>query len=193
MFIVNFFKRGMEWLGFFQKSANIIFLGLDNAGKSTMLYVLQNDRFCELDSTYHPHQAEVTIGNIRFNSYDLGGHQAARKTWREYCGTLDGIIFMIDAADPNRLEESKAELNKLFEMPELANCPFVIFGNKVDKQGALSEEELRDVLDLPFHKTFGKSADQKNPGARPIELFMCTVLKRAGYQDGFTWLSSFIK
>ncbi len=74
MFIVNFFKRGMEWLGFFQKSANIIFLGLDNAGKSTMLYVLQNDRFAELDSTYHPHQAEVTIGNIKFNSYDLGGH-----------------------------------------------------------------------------------------------------------------------
>lgn len=100
---------------------------------------------------------------------------------------------MIDSADQKRLDESKAELEKLFEMPELANCPFVIFGNKVDKQGALSEEELRDVLDLPYHKTFGKNADQKNPGARPVELFMCTVLKRAGYQDGFTWLSSFIK
>jgi len=40
MFIINFFKRGMEWLGFFQKSANIIFLGLDNAGKTTMLLML---------------------------------------------------------------------------------------------------------------------------------------------------------
>ena len=134
----------------------------------------------------------MTIGNIRFNSYDLGGHKQARKTWREYCGTLDGIIFMIDSADVKRLPEAKAELEKLLEMPELSNVPFVVFGNKVDKDGALTEEELRDVLDLPFHKTYGKTADQKNPGARSIELFMCSVVKRAGYQDGFQWLSSFI-
>ena len=69
----------------------------------------------------------------------------------------------------------------MFDMPELANVPFVLFGNKVDKPGSLNEEELRDVLDLPYHKTHGKTADQKNPGARPIELFMCSVTKRAGY------------
>ena len=98
MFIVNFFKGAMEWMGFFQKSANIVFLGLDNAGKTTMLYMLQSDRFTQTDSTLHPHQAEVTIGNTRFNTYDLGGHGQARKTWVNYCGTLDGVIFMIDAA-----------------------------------------------------------------------------------------------
>ena len=93
----------------------------------------------------------MTIGNIRFNSYDLGGHKAVRKTWREYCGTLDGIIFIIDASDQDRLQESKAELDKLLEMPELSNIPFLIFGNKVDKDGALSEEELRTVMNLPYH------------------------------------------
>ena len=66
MFIYNFFKSGLEWLGFFQKSANIIFLGLDNAGKTTMLYMLQSDKFTQTDSTIHPHQAEVTIGSIKF-------------------------------------------------------------------------------------------------------------------------------
>ena len=55
MFIVNFFKGAMEWLGFFQKSANIVFLGLDNAGKTTMLFMLQSDRFTQTDSTLHPH------------------------------------------------------------------------------------------------------------------------------------------
>ena len=45
MFIVNFFKSAFEWFGFFQKSANIVFLGLDNAGKTTLLYMLQSDRF----------------------------------------------------------------------------------------------------------------------------------------------------
>jgi len=107
MFIVNFFKYVLEWSNFFQKNANIVFLGLDNAGKSTLLYMLQNDRFTQTDSTMHPHQAEVLIGNIRFNSYDLGGHQAARKTWENYIESVDGIIFMVDAADRERLPEVK--------------------------------------------------------------------------------------
>ena len=64
----------------------------------------------------HPHQAEVTIGNIKFNSYDLGGHMQARKTWREYAGSVDGIVFMVDAADINRLGEAKAELDNLVSM-----------------------------------------------------------------------------
>ena len=58
---------------------------------------------------------------------------------------------MIDAAEHERLAESKAELDKLLQMPELSNVPFVIFGNKVDKKEALKEEELREVMGLPFH------------------------------------------
>ena len=143
MFIYNFFKSGLEWLGFFQKSANIIFLGLDNAGKTTMLYMLQSDKFTQTDSTMHPHQAEVTIGNIKFNSYDLGGHMQARKTWREYAGSVDGIVFMVDAADLNRLPEAKQELDNLVAMQELKDVPVCVFGNKVDRKEALKEEEFR--------------------------------------------------
>lgn len=105
MFIVNFFKSVFSWMGFFQKSANIVFLGLDNAGKSTLLYMLQTDRFTQTDSTTHPHTAEVKIGNINFNSYDLGGHRTARKTWTDYYSTVDGIIFMVDAVDKKRIAE----------------------------------------------------------------------------------------
>ena len=151
MFIVNFFKGIFDWFGFFQKSANIIFLGLDNAGKTTLLYMLQSDRFTQTDSTVHPHQAEVTIGNIRFNSYDLGGHVQARKTWSDYCGTVDGIIFMVDAADTDRLKEARTELDSLLAMPELQNVPFLVFGNKVDKKGSLKEDELRESLGLLYH------------------------------------------
>ena len=118
--------------------------------------MLQSDKFTQTDSTIHPHQAEVTIGNIRFNSYDLGGHMQARKTWREYAGSVDGIIFMVDAADQARLEEAKAELDSLLVMPELKDVPVVVFGNKVDKKEALQEEAFREVMNLPFHVTKGK-------------------------------------
>ena len=75
----------------------------------------------------------------------------ARKTWSDYCGTVDGIIFMVDAADTDRLKEAKTELDSLLAMPELQNVPFVVFGNKVDKKGSLKEDELRECLGLLYH------------------------------------------
>ena len=159
-----------------------------------MLYMLQSDKFTQTDSTIHPHQAEVTIGNIKFNSYDLGGHMQARKTWREYAGSVDGIIFMVDAADRVRLEEAKVELDSLLVMQELKDVPCVVFGNKVDKKEACKEEEFREIMNLPFHLTKGKDVNNQNPGARAtIEVFMCSVKARAGYSDGFSWLSGFLK
>ena len=72
--------------------------------------------------------------------------------------------------------------------------PVVVFGNKVYKREALKEEEFREIMGLPFHLTKGKDPNQYNPGARSnIEVFMCSVKARAGYGDGFTWLSSFLK
>ena len=71
--------------------------------------------------------------------------------------------------------------------------PFVVFGNKIDKKDSLKEEELREVLGLHFHSTYGKDVNQKNQAARPIEIFMCSVMKRVGYADGFQWLANFIK
>ena len=56
----------------------------------------------------------------------------------------------------------------------------------------MNEEQLREALGLEYHKTHGKGA-QKNAGVRPVEIFMCSVMKRVGYSDGFEWLSSFIK
>ncbi len=71
--------------------------------------------------------------------------------------------------------------------------PFVVFGNKVDKKGSLKEDELRESLGLLYHQTYGKDPARKNEGSRPVEVFMCSVVKRVGYAEGFQWLSAFIK
>uniref|UniRef100_A0A7S3FSA9 Uncharacterized protein n=1 Tax=Strombidium rassoulzadegani TaxID=1082188 RepID=A0A7S3FSA9_9SPIT len=101
---------------------------------------------------------------------------------------------MVDAADHNRLTEAKTELESLLMMPELKSLPVVVFGNKVDKKDALSEEQFREVMGLEYHVTKGKDVSNANPTARAnIEVFMCSVKARAGYSDGFTWMSSFLK
>ena len=63
---------------------------------------------------------------------------------------------MVDAADRDRIVETKKELDSLLEMPELQSVPFVVFGNKIDKKESFKEDELREYLGLHFHQTYGK-------------------------------------
>ena len=100
-------------------------------------------------------------------------------------------MYLVDAHDRERFCESKKELDQLLTVDELADVPFLILGNKIDLGRAASEDELRVELGLQ-HLTTGKDKVALN-GIRPMQLFMCSVVKRAGYGEGFRWLSNYIK
>merc|ERR1719401_588937 len=107
------------------------------------------------------------IKNIRFRTYDLGGHETARRIWKDYFATVDGIIFLVDAADRTRFQEAKEELSRLLEDQALASVPFVVLGNKIDIPVAASEDELRNVLCLFSHMTHGRETRKNESGVRP--------------------------
>mmetsp|Transcript_33631 Transcript_33631/g.60872 ORF Transcript_33631/g.60872 Transcript_33631/m.60872 type:complete len:193 (+) Transcript_33631:161-739(+) len=191
MFIIDWFMGVLNYLGLGQKSGKLLFLGLDNAGKTTLLGMLKDDRVGTHIPTNHPNSEELMIGKIRFTTHDLGGHEPARKVWTDYFSKADGIIYMVDAVEKERFPESKKELDKLLQEEMLLSVPIVVLGNKIDKPEAASEGELRAALGLV--STTGKEIKAgAEVHGRPVEVFMCSVIKKMGYAEGFQWLAKFI-
>lgn len=174
----------LGWLGLFRRSGRVLLLGLDNAGKTTLLHMLRDDHVATHLPTQRATKEEIQLFNTSLECYDLGGHEEARVIWRDYYVSANAIIFVVDATAPRRFDEACCELNSILTCEALRAVPIVVLANKVDLVQAVSEQTFRERLGLV--QTTGKSGRTL---LRPIEVFMCSITGRFGYQPALQWLT----
>ncbi|XP_039159504.1 GTP-binding protein SAR1A isoform X2 [Eucalyptus grandis] len=193
MSLLDWFYEALASLGLRQKEAKMLFLGLDNARKTTLLRMLKHERLVLHQPTQFPTSQEFSIGKINFRAFDLGGRQIARRAWPDYYAKVDAVVYLVDACDKERFAESKRVLDALLSDEALANVPFLLLGNKVDIPYAASEDELQDHLGLTGLMTGKGKVNLADQTVRPLEVFMCSVVRKMGYGEGFEWMSQYIK
>lgn len=173
------FWDALSWLGLWRREATLVLVGLDNAGKTTLLHVLRDNTFIQHMPTQKPAMETFAAGALTFKTFDLGGHQTAQRLWTEYAISADALVFLVDAADRDRLEEARVALGNLLSAAP-ATVPVLVLGNKIDAPGAVPEETLRQALGLYGG---GDTVD-----AHALGVFMCSVRLRTGFREGFRWL-----
>lgn len=133
-------------------NARIVMLGLDAAGKTTILYKLK------LKDHLKPSSIVPTIGfnvetinprrGVSFVVWDAGGQDKIRCLWKHYFRGCDVLLFVLDSADSERYEEAREELWAILENENMKGVPVIVIANKQDLPEALPPAKVVDVLEL---------------------------------------------
>ena len=129
--------------------AKILFLGLEDSGKTTLLYHKQLDQNITTVTTEEQNiEILPSIEGISFVVWDMGGQKSLRRRWEDqYIGT-DGIVFVVDSTDPRKFPEVKDELFKLFDNEDLNGVPICMLAHKQDLPDAEEPNNLVDLVGL---------------------------------------------
>merc|ERR1719326_848061 len=112
------------------KEARILVLGLDNSGKTTILKALSEEDISTIQPTQGFNIKAINQEGFKLNCWDIGGQKAIREYWPNYFDNTDGLIFVVDSSDEERIKECVDELNSLLNDETLAKTPLLVFANK---------------------------------------------------------------
>ncbi|XP_044264455.1 ADP-ribosylation factor-like protein 2 [Tribolium madens] len=136
-----------------EKEMRILMLGLDNAGKTTILKRFNGEPIDTISPTLGFNIKTLEHRGFTLNLWDVGGQKSLRSYWRNYFECTDGLIWVVDSADKRRLEDCRVELHTLLQEERLAGATLLVFANKQDLPGACTPDELREILGLDEIKT----------------------------------------
>jgi len=154
----------------------VLLLGLDSAGKTTILYSLKCGEPVKTVPTIGFNIETVNYQGLELNIWDVGGQDKLRDLWRHYYPGTNGIIFVVDSADKTRLNTAKEELHLLMNEHELQYATLVVVANKQDLPRAMKGPEVAEQLEL-------------NKISRSNKCFEATAKRNEGLTDALDWLT----
>ncbi|CAH3131194.1 ADP-ribosylation factor-like protein 5B [Stylophora pistillata] len=173
------FAKLFSW--FSNEEHKVIIVGLDNAGKTTILYQFLMSEVVHTSPTIGSNVEEVVWKNIHFLMWDIGGQESLRSAWNTYYTNTEFLILVVDSTDRERLAVSKAELYNMLNHEDLRQAGVLIFANKQDIKGSMSVAEISEQLNLTSIKDHG------------WHIQACCALTGEGLYQGLEWITNHIR
>uniref|UniRef100_A0A8I3NNW9 ARF like GTPase 5B n=2 Tax=Canis lupus familiaris TaxID=9615 RepID=A0A8I3NNW9_CANLF len=145
------------WSLFCNQEHKVIIVGLDNAGKTTILYQFLMNEVVHTSPTIGSNVEEIVVKNTHFLMWDIGGQESLRSSWNTYYSNTEFIILVVDSIDRERLAITKEELYRMLAHEDLRKAAVLIFANKQDMKGCMTAAEiskyltLSSIKDHPWH------------------------------------------
>lgn len=159
----------------------LVIVGLNNAGKTTILYKLQLGQVITTTPTIGSNVEEVTHDNLRFQVWDLGGQESLRANWATYFEDTDAIIFVVDSNDRENMVLAKMELFNVVLHEDLKCASILVLANKQDLEGSRNAAEIAEDLSLQTIRT------------HEWHIQTCCALTGDGLMDGLSWVAARVR
>ncbi|OAY81803.1 ADP-ribosylation factor-like [Ananas comosus] len=163
------------------KEMRVVMLGLDAAGKTTILYKLHMGEVLSTVPTIGFNVEKVQYKNVVFTVWDVGGQEKLRPLWRMYFSNTDGLIYVVDSLDRERIKKAKQEFQAIIRDPLMLNSVILVLANKQDLKGTMSPMEVCEGLGL---------YDLRN---RIWHIQGTCALTGDGLYEGMDWLATTLK
>ncbi len=167
-----------SWFTLFnsKKEMRLLVLGLDGAGKTTVLYRLKLGDTVQTIPTIGFNVETIEYKNLRFTCWDVGGQEKIRNLWKHYYTNTQGLIFVVDSNDTKRIDTAAKELHMLLQSEELRDCSVLVYANKQDMPGAMSASTIIEKLGLSSMKNTWRCQG-------------CVAVSGDGLYEGLEWMS----
>ncbi|CAH0033394.1 unnamed protein product [Clonostachys rhizophaga] len=164
------------------KEMRILMLGLDNAGKTTIVKKIMGEdvntvsptlgfiiKTIDYDGRARGHRANGCLG-------DVGGQKTLRSYWRNYFEKTDALIWVVDSTDRLRIDDCRVELQGLLQEERLAGASLLVFANKTDVEGCMDEQEILSALEL------------ENVRTHHWHVLQCSAMTGRNLKEGLAWV-----
>ncbi|XP_061219735.1 ADP-ribosylation factor-like protein 5A isoform X1 [Neopsephotus bourkii] len=159
----------------------VIIVGLDNAGKTTILYQFSMNEVVHTSPTIGSNVEEIVVNNTRFLMWDIGGQESLRSSWNTYYTNTEFVIVVVDSTDRERISVTKEELYKMLAHEDLKKAGLLIFANKQDVKECMTVAEISQFLKLTSIKD------------HQWHIQACCALTGEGLCQGLEWMMSRLK